>query len=68
MKKVMIFTLLVTTIWFPVLKTQAIVREAQGQIKLASILTEIAVLTKLLTEKDRNDVEKLHEKPSFMTS
>ena len=68
MKKVMIFTLLVTTIWFPVLKTQAIVREAQGQIKLASILTEIAALTKLLTEKDRNDVEKLHEKPSFMTS
>ena len=68
MKKVMIFTLLVTTIWFPVLKTQAIVREAQGQIKLASILTEIAILTKLLTEKDRNDVEKLHEKPSSMAS
>ena len=48
----------------PNLKTQAIGREAQGKIKPASILTEIAVLTKLLTEKDRDSVEELYENRS----
>ncbi|MDP6595346.1 MAG: hypothetical protein QGI86_05550 [Candidatus Poribacteria bacterium] len=64
----MILTRSFTTIRFPVLKTQVIGREAQGKIKPASILTEISVLTKLLTEKDRNDEEGLHENRFFITS
>ena len=62
MKKVIIFALLVTMILLPPLQTHAVSRKTQGKIILASILTGIAILTKLLEEQDRKDVEKLHKK------
>ena len=61
MKKAIIFALLVTTILLPPLQTHAISRKTQGKIILASILTGIAILTKLLEEQDRKDAEELHK-------
>ena len=57
-----IVALLVTMILLPPLQTHAVSRKTQGKIILASILTGIAILTKLLEEQDRKDVEKLHKK------
>ena len=61
MKKAIIFTLLVTMILLPPLQTHAISRKIQGKIILASILTGIAILTKLLEAQDRKDAEELHK-------
>ena len=62
MKKVIIFALLATMISLPPLQAHAISRKTQGKIILASILTGIAILTKLLEEKDRKNVEELRRK------
>ena len=62
MKKVIIFALLATMISLPPLQAHAISRKTQGKIILTSILTGIAILTKLLEVKDRKNVEELRRK------